>query len=152
MVRQEDIKRLNRSMDALMSVMGQKKPDVLGRFVSDISIQEMKAAYFLGNYQLLKQSQLADMLMLSKSNTSILIDKLAKKGLVDRSSSEKDRRIVHLKLTKKGHGLFRIMLDHHLSCAEFILSKLNAQEQQQFLSLMDKISQGEQSLKERSEH
>ena len=89
----------------------------------------------------LKQRQLAENLMLSVSNTSILAEKMVNKGLIERKQDKKDRRTVLLSLTNKGRASCKIMLDHHLSCSKYILSKLSKEEQQTFIALMEKVAQ-----------
>src|SRR3989338_6665612 len=142
MATQEDIKRLNVAMDALMQILGRKAVAV-DKALGEFSLQEMKATYFLGQLKMLRQSQLAEKLMLSVSNTSILADKMVNKGLVERKYDERDRRIVLLSLTKKGLQSCKIILNHHLSCSEFILSKLSKEEQQKFIALMERVAQKE---------
>jgi DNA-binding MarR family transcriptional regulator len=139
MVRQEDIKRLNRAMDTLMQIFSRKAAAV-DKAMGEFSLQELKATYVLGQSKLLKQSQLAEKLMLSVSNTSILAERMVRKGLVERKHDAKDRRIVRLRLTKKGAACYRTMLQHHLSCGKFILGKLSTEEQQRFIVLMEKVA------------
>ncbi len=138
----EDIRRLNVAMDALMQILGRKAAAV-DRALGEFSLQEMKATYFLGQSKSLQQRKLSQQLMLSVSNTSILAQKMVKKGLVERMHDENDRRNVILCLTKKGRASCKIMLDHHLSCSEYILDKLSKEEQQKFIALMEKVAQKE---------
>jgi DNA-binding MarR family transcriptional regulator len=142
MASQEDVKRLNAAMDSLMQILGRKAANV-DRALGEFSLQEMKATYFLGQSKALKQRELAEKLMLSVSNTSILADRMVKKGLLEREEDKGDRRIVLLRLTKKGLAACKVMLDHHLSSAEFMLSKLSKEEQQKFIMLVEKVARQE---------
>lgn len=54
-----------------------------------------------------RMNELARALGLSKANATGLVDRLVKKGLVDRRHSEEDRRVVLVRLTKTGAGVAR---------------------------------------------
>ena len=55
----------------------------------------------------LSMSEIAEKLSVSKPNVTTLIDKLIEEGLTERLSDKQDRRIVKIKLTKKGAALLK---------------------------------------------
>jgi len=60
-----------------------------------------------------KMTELARFLGLTKANTTGLIDRLVKKGLVDRKHSEEDRRAVYVWLTPAGQRAARKLAAVH---------------------------------------
>ena len=84
-------------------------------------------------------TELASALKLSKPTVTVAIDKLIEKEFVYKVRSDEDRRSAHLHLTEKGK-LINQMHDYAHNCiSESIVRKLNSQEQEQFIILMDKI-------------
>jgi DNA-binding MarR family transcriptional regulator len=144
MVQKDAVRRLNSAMQTLLSVLRRNTTDPCN-FTSELSLQEVKTIYFIGQHSLPVQKQLAKQLSLSISNASILIDKLVRKGMVQRMKEEHDRRIVRLKLTKKSEAIHKMMLSHHLAFCRYVLGKLSKDEQRQFLSLMEKIAENERN-------
>lgn len=61
----------------------------------------------------LTMSELSRMLLVSNGNTTTVVDRLEKAGLVTRTSSSADRRIVHVALTDDGWRHFeKLAADH----------------------------------------
>jgi DNA-binding MarR family transcriptional regulator len=54
-----------------------------------------------------RMNDLARFLGLSKANASGLVDRLVKKGLIEREHGVEDRRVVLVRLTAKGHTVAR---------------------------------------------
>ncbi len=79
---------------------------------------------------------------MSVSNTSIMVDALVKKQLVERHRCEEDRRVVRINLTKEGQVIYRLMLNHHLKLCEQILQPLTLEEQETLLRIFDKAVVG----------
>src|SRR5687767_4623967 len=57
----------------------------------------------------LKQTDLADKVLLSHSGLSRLLDRIEKKGLVRRLACPGDRRSFHIELTDEGHEMLHKM-------------------------------------------
>lgn len=84
-------------------------------------------------------TELAQTLKLSKPTVKVAIDKLIEREFVYKVQSDEDRRSAHLHLTEKGK-LINQMHDYaHNRISESIIRKLNEQEQEQFIFLMEKI-------------
>ncbi|MEM7371934.1 MAG: MarR family transcriptional regulator [Bacteroidota bacterium] len=73
-------------------------------------------------------SELKDGLLEKAPNATRLVDKLLKKKLIERMRSEKDRRVVYVRITKEGLTLFEEInqtenqvqqaLNHHITAEE----------------------------------
>jgi DNA-binding MarR family transcriptional regulator len=57
--------------------------------------------------------ELGELLLVSRANTTGLIDLLEHKGLVERLSSQEDRRVRLVRLTRAGHALLESILPGH---------------------------------------
>lgn len=70
-----------------------------------LTLQQLSILNTLFAFPELTQQDLAERLISSKSTISVGVDKLVKMGLVERESSDEDRREVKLKLTTEGEGV-----------------------------------------------
>ncbi len=90
----------------------------------------------LGNPNL---TELARKLSLSKPTVKVAMDKLIEKDYLYKVRSDEDRRSAHLHLTEKGK-LINQMHDYaHKSIAESISRKLNVQELESLVRLLDRV-------------
>ncbi len=77
--------------------------------------------------------------MIEKSpNTTRLMDKLVEKKFIERFRNEKDKRIVELKITKKGLDLLEI-IDVDFEKELLFVNKLSEEESEILSNLLDKI-------------
>ncbi len=58
-------------------------------------------------------SELSRLLLVSGGNVTIVINRLVSDGLVARATSVTDRRVIHVKLTKKGLSDFERIAEQH---------------------------------------
>lgn len=66
----------------------------------------------------LSQTDLSRELIMHRSNVTGLVDRLEKRGLVERHSSASDRRINRVRLTKSGLSLVREIMPEYYAAAE----------------------------------
>jgi DNA-binding MarR family transcriptional regulator len=86
--------------------------------------------------------ELADGLLLSVSSATVLADKLEEKGLVVRSRSLDDRRVVRVGLTEEGAKSYNEFYQMILEFATTVLQSLEEHEQDLLLGLYRKIGDG----------
>lgn len=67
-----------------------------------------------------------------------LVDKLEKKGLVERERGEDDRRVWFVKLTKAGEGLIEKMQEPNSAMHKQLVGHLTSKEAEQLLELLEK--------------
>jgi DNA-binding MarR family transcriptional regulator len=80
------------------------------------------------HYPGLTQQELADKLLVGRSNLSMLLPELERRGLVRRESDEADRRLRRLSLTPEGEALARAGLKAHTALIEHMMGALTDQE------------------------
>ncbi|WP_391091487.1 MarR family transcriptional regulator [Vibrio sp. NH-UV-68] len=84
-------------------------------------------------------TELYKTLMLSSGAVSTRLEQLVKKGVVERVSSECDRRSCKVILTSKGVELVDTTLNAHIDNMDNMLNVLTKKEQQQLASLLCKV-------------
>jgi DNA-binding MarR family transcriptional regulator len=84
-------------------------------------------------------TELSSEMNLTKPTVKVAIDKLIEKDFIYKVQSDEDRRSTHLHLTEKGK-LINQMHDYaHRRLAESIIKNLESAEQDQLVSLLEKI-------------
>jgi DNA-binding MarR family transcriptional regulator len=88
----------------------------------------------------LRLNELNDNVLLSQSSLSRLVDRLEKRGLVERMPAPDDGRGVLLRLTEEGAALQKdIGREHVRDIAELVGPALTAAEQRELLRLTEKL-------------
>ncbi len=70
-----------------------------------LSIAQLKSLFFISNHGSTNLGNLAAALHVTSTNTTGIIDRLVKQGLVSRTEDERDRRMLLLKATPEGEAL-----------------------------------------------
>ena len=95
---------------------------------SDLSIKEMHTIEAIGLGGNLSSSEVAKKIAITMGTLSVSIQNLVKKGYVERVSSPSDRRVVLLKLTKRGKLLSRMHRKFHLNMVAETLNGMEPEE------------------------
>lgn len=140
MQNETNVKRLNAYMDHIVQALLHVDSPIVEKVAGDLSVQKLRAIYFLGQHPNSIQREVADHFGVSVSNTSIMIDALVRKRLVERHRCEEDRRVVRISLTREGDKIYRLMLDHHVKLCEHILQPLSMEEQETLLKIFEKAA------------
>ena len=99
----------------------------------------LEALYHLGSMQ---PSQLAQKVLKSTGNMTLVIDNLNKRGLVTRARRADDRRCIDISLTEKGVALIESIFPQHVDGVVETMGALSADEQQQLAALCRKLGKG----------
>src|SRR5580698_11328695 len=117
----------------------------------DITQQQFNILRILrGAGQPLSTLQIRQRMLDKMSDTSRIVDRLIKKGLVKKSVCHEDRRLVDILLTDKGKKLLQTM-DVLNDEIESIFKYLNVEEARQLNILLDKIRTSENGLEEKKD-
>jgi MarR family transcriptional regulator, lower aerobic nicotinate degradation pathway regulator len=90
----------------------------------------------------IEQNKLADRLNIDRNTASLLIEQLAKKGLVERRVNGADRRARLLNLTSKGEKVFARLRPIHLATNESILAPITPRERALLMDLLIRVIEG----------
>ena len=107
---------------------------------SDLSITEIHTIDAIGMYGSKTMSEIAAELNITMGTLTIAVDKLIKKGYVERSRSSLDRRIVNVTLTKRGKLAYRIHEKFHLDMVKVIMQNFTPQEEEILLTALSKLN------------
>lgn len=87
----------------------------------------------------ISQNQLGRMTAMDPATIQGVVQRLAARGLVDRTSDPHDRRLMQLRLTAKGRALVQTAVAHGIAITEATLGPLSEAERPVFLSLLRKL-------------
>lgn len=91
--------------------------------------------------------KISEKLSIPSGSITYVVDKLEKKGLVERQLSPTDRRAYHVVLTDKGAVLFDEIFPQHVEAISANLASVSDEEKEQLIILLKKIGIGAQNLK-----
>ncbi len=114
------------------------------RFFPDVEIspREVSLLRAVGTRGEMIMTDLAAVIKAPLSTVTRRVDRLAAKGLVERSRSEEDRRVVVVKMGAKGKLLQASFRKHQQEIARRMLAPLTPGERGIFLELMAKVIRG----------
>ncbi len=100
----------------------------------------LEALYHLGPLCL---RDLAQKILKTSGNLTMVVDNLEKRGLAHRIKGEVDRRYITVELTAAGRKLIARIFPAHVSGIREIMSRLTKKEQEQLAALCKKLGRGE---------
>ncbi|MDR3594842.1 MarR family transcriptional regulator [Clostridium sp.] len=139
---------MNKSMARINELLVQLFNDVIqieeqslkSGVLSDLSITEIHTIEAIGMYNERTMSEVAQTLKITVSTLTTAINKLIKKEYVERKRIEEDRRVVLIKLTKRGKLAFRIHRRFHREMINTAIEGLDLEEEEVLISALDKIN------------
>ncbi len=84
----------------------------------------------------LSQRELSDLLVVDKSNITLLVDRMAKKGWILRQEVVGDRRVYHLLLTPRGLALWKKVYPKYLAAIDAATKNLPDRASEQTLEVL----------------
>lgn len=92
------------------------------------------------------QHALAEKLLRSGGNMTLVVDNLQKQGWVKRVRQEKDRRMVEIHLTPKGRRLITRIFPVHAKVIAQVMGELTPAEQEDLRRIARKLGRGAEEL------
>ncbi len=108
--------------------------------ISDLSITEVHTIEAIGMHTERTMSEVATILKITVGTLTTAINKLIKKGYVERKRIEEDRRVVIIKLTKKGKLAYRLHEKFHYAMVYTAIDDLSEKEEQILISALNKLN------------
>lgn len=110
-------------------VMGYRTSQLLADYgLTESQFGSLEALYFLGP---MSQKEIADKLLVSGGNMTMVIGNLEKRGFVSRRRNEADRRHITINLTDEGRRLIDELFPRHAQRILDLMSILGEEEQEQ---------------------
>ena len=106
---------------------------------TDLSIREIHTISAVGLYGSKIMSELAVALKVTMGTVTTMVNKLIRKGYMERNRSEVDRRIVHV-LTVRGKLAYRVHEKFHLDMVNMTLSGFTNEEKEILTIALDKLN------------
>lgn len=107
----------------------------------DLTNNDMHVIEAIGTGEGNNMSSIAKKLNITVGSLTTAMNSLVNKSYVMRKRSEKDRRVVYVKLTEKGVRAYRHHEDYHRQMTEAILAKLNEDEIPVLMKTLDGLSE-----------
>lgn len=106
----------------------------------DLSITEIHTIEAVGLRGEKSMSEIAAQLDITTGTLTTAIDKLIKKGYVERNRSDVDRRIVYIALTKRGKLAYRIHESFHYKMVRSVITDLTEDEVKALIKGLGKLN------------
>ena len=108
--------------------------------LKDLSITEIHTIDAIGMYEYRTMTEVAQELKITLGTLTAAINKLLRKGYVDRKRGEEDRRSVMIALTRKGKLAFRIHDQFHSEMVKATIDGLNEEEEEILIKSLAKLN------------
>lgn len=108
--------------------------------LSDLSITELHTIDAIGMYEKKTMGEIAQKLDITVGTLTTAINKLIKKGYVERHRIEEDRRVVLVNVTKKGKLAYRLHQKFHSDMVKETISGLSEKEEEILISALERLN------------
>ena len=106
---------------------------------SDLTPNQMHSIEIIGHEKSLRMKELAEKLGVTTGTLTVTVDRLERKGLIERIPHETDRRSYRIVLTEACEGHFAKHHEFHLKLTEEIASALTPEELKTFELVLEKV-------------
>ncbi len=93
----------------------------------------------LGNTEGMPFKELGDKTLITKGSLTGIVDRMEKKGWIQRVNSNEDRRSTLARLTPAGHKLFEQVFPLHLAHLARAFKRLDCRERTELMTLLGKL-------------
>ncbi|MBJ6725454.1 MarR family winged helix-turn-helix transcriptional regulator [Geomesophilobacter sediminis] len=128
--------RLAELMEATMEQTEHPFPDLA------LTPREVKVMIHLGDRGETTMTELADAVGTPLSTVTRIADRLERKGMIARSRSDRDRRIVVVSTSDQGQALHNAVREQQLAVSAKILEILTSEERETLVALLTKAAAG----------
>ncbi|MBW4518527.1 MAG: MarR family transcriptional regulator [Scytolyngbya sp. HA4215-MV1] len=128
-------------MEAIHPIMQFIRTEMRSERDPSLSVPQFRVLAFLSVHPDVSLSEVADHLGVTRATASALVDRLVKRGLVDRAEHPQERRHVMLRLTTIGNDQLQLMREITRSKIAKILADFSAEELAQMSSILCRLEQ-----------
>jgi len=129
------------------SVHGEAMRSLAEEDITPSQFAVLEALYHVGPMCL---SVLADKILKTSGNLTMVVGNLEKRGLVTRQQSTHDRRFVSAAITEKGKKLIARIFPEHATRITELMNRLTPREQETLAELCLKLGKNSETAKPRS--
>jgi DNA-binding MarR family transcriptional regulator len=133
-------KTINEVLVTLFNEIWQLEGDaIITEEFKDISNNDMHVIEAIGLGEGNSMTKIAKKLSITVGSLTIAMNNLVLKGYVLRQRSEKDRRVVNVKLTDKGENAYYHHENYHKQMVEAVIEHLNDDETEVLIGSLEKL-------------
>lgn len=134
--------QINQALFSLTNAYQSRMSKETSRNALKLVLSDYSTLMVLGQFAPLNSRQLSKLMNINPGTISLYVQRLVKKGLVQREQDVKDRRNWWLNLTESGQKIFNEMMNTAVEYTRDFLSTLNQTEQAALHKLLLKASHG----------
>lgn len=108
--------------------------------LSDLSITELHTIEAIGMYKERTMTEVSQDLKITVGTLTTAINKLIKKGYVERKRIEEDRRVVMVHLTKRGKLAYRLHEKFHNDMINDTINGISENEEEVLISSLERLN------------
>jgi MarR family transcriptional regulator, 2-MHQ and catechol-resistance regulon repressor len=138
-----DLKLFRVWMKASKVIVENIRKDIDSHNINNENFMTLELLYSKGPHPVQKISEI---LSIPSGSITYVVDKLEKKGLVERQPNPNDRRASNVVLTEEGRALFDEIFPKHVATISQNLSFISNDEKEQLIDLLKRIGMGAQNL------
>ncbi|ATN33820.1 hypothetical protein ACO34A_08350 [Rhizobium sp. ACO-34A] len=147
MVRPEDAERLWECMRRMAPLFKVECRTMAGTPYSSLNLSDLSVVAFVGAYPGCIMGDVANELSSPLSTATTVVDRLVRKGLIERRRNEENRRTVRLQLTPMGQQLQDSITSAKRASCETVLEALKSDDRDTYIQLMEQIAENAQPLR-----
>jgi DNA-binding MarR family transcriptional regulator len=114
---------------------------------SGFTFPQYRVIRILGRFGAIPMNKLGEHMFVTPGNVTGLVDRLERRGCIERVEKGADRRIIKIGLTKKGRGSYRQISADYRKLVNSIMKVLSKEELSTLTTLLQKVK--EAALEER---
>lgn len=138
----EEYRTINNVLVSLINEIWKLEGDaIITREFADITNNDMHVIEAVGLGDGGNMSSIAKKLNVTVGTLTIAMNNLVNKKYVERRRSEKDRRVVLVRLTDRGIAAYRHHEDYHRQMTEAILKKIDRTELPVLMKMLDAVTE-----------
>ena len=135
------INRVNALLSSMYSnIMLFEIDSMKNGLMKDLTFHEVHTIEIIGDLERPTMSQISRKANVTQSTMSTMVNKLAKKGMIQRHPNRNDRRVVNITLTERGKRAYKEHQEIHRRVTRFWFGLLDDDEQKFLLKIMGKIN------------
>ncbi|MFC0523722.1 MarR family winged helix-turn-helix transcriptional regulator [Pontibacillus salicampi] len=121
---------------AYRAIADRVEEDVRAKGLNPTEFGVLEVLYHKGDQALQK---IGDQILLASGSITYVVDKLEKKGLLERKPCAKDRRITYASITEEGRDLLHNIFPDHWKRIEEITGGLTEEEKSELIPLLKQL-------------
>lgn len=134
--------QINQALFSLTNAYHSRMSNETSRNILKLQLSDFSTLMVLGQFAPVNGRQLSDLMNINTGTISLYVQRLVKKGLVERKQDMKDRRNWWLNLTETGREVFEQMMASAVDYTRDFLAALPEAEQEVLHKLLLKASHG----------